>query len=44
VVRRLVTQGVVSDLKAETENNPHGFLIRNWEILQNNDVGKGDKP
>ena len=44
VTRRLVTQGVVADLKAETDNNPHGFLIRNWEILQNNDVGKGEKP
>ena len=44
VTRRLVTQGTVADLKTETDNNPHGFLIRDWEILQNNDVGKGEKP
>jgi conjugative transposon TraK protein len=44
VTRRLVTQGTVADLKTETDNNPHGFLIRDWEILQNNDVGKGDRP
>ncbi|MCR8560457.1 conjugative transposon protein TraK [Mucilaginibacter sp. BJC16-A38] len=43
VTRRLVTQGTVSDLKSETDNNPHGFLIRNWEILQNDDV-KGGTP
>ena len=42
VLRRLVTQGVVSDLKVETDNNPHGFLIRNWVILENGDeAGKG---
>jgi len=35
--RRLVTQGKVSDLKTETDNNPHGFLIQQWQILQNND-------
>jgi conjugative transposon TraK protein len=38
VTRKLVTQGKVSDLKSETDNNPHGFLIQGWEILQNNDV------
>jgi conjugative transposon TraK protein len=37
VTRRLITQGKVSDLKSETDNNPHGFLIQGWEILQNND-------
>jgi conjugative transposon TraK protein len=37
VTRKLVTQGKVSDLKSETDNNPHGFLIQGWEILQNND-------
>jgi conjugative transposon TraK protein len=37
VTRKLVTQGKVSDLKTETDNNPHGFLIQGWEILQNND-------
>ena len=38
VTRKLITQGRVSDLKSETDNNPHGFLIQGWEILQNNDV------
>jgi conjugative transposon TraK protein len=37
VTRKLVTQGKVSDLKTETDNNPHGFLIQGWEILQNQD-------
>jgi conjugative transposon TraK protein len=37
VTRKLITQGKVSDLKSETDNNPHGFLIQGWEILQNND-------
>jgi len=37
VIRKLITQGKVSDLKTETDNNPHGFLIQGWEILQNND-------
>jgi conjugative transposon TraK protein len=35
--RSLITQGKVSDLKTETDNNPHGFLIQGWEILQNQD-------
>jgi conjugative transposon TraK protein len=37
VTRKLVTQGKVSDLKTETDNNPHGFLIQGWQIIQNND-------
>ncbi|HTD98376.1 MAG TPA: conjugative transposon protein TraK [Mucilaginibacter sp.] len=45
VIRRLVTQGVVSDLKTETDNNPHGFLIGRWEILENSNLpGKGGRP
>lgn len=38
VLRRLVTQGQIRDLKVKTEDNPHGFLIQNWEILENNDL------
>lgn len=38
VTRKLVTQGKISDLKTETDNNPHGFMIQDWEILENNDV------
>ncbi|RAJ28092.1 conjugative transposon protein TraK [Pedobacter cryoconitis] len=38
VFRRLVTQGYVYDLKEQTDENPHGFIIRNWEILENQDL------
>jgi conjugative transposon TraK protein len=44
-MRNLVTAGKVSDLKTETDNNPHGFLIQGWQILQNADEGvKGIAP
>ncbi len=35
--RRLITQGQVRDIKAQTDNNPHGFLVQGWEILENRD-------
>lgn len=35
--RKLVTKGVVRDLKQKTDNNPHGFLIQKWETLENRD-------
>ncbi|ATP56499.1 conjugative transposon protein TraK [Pedobacter ginsengisoli] len=38
VSRKLVTQGKVRDIKSQTDNNPHGFLIQQWEILVNQDV------
>lgn len=38
VFRKLVTQGTVRDLKVQTDNNPHGFLIQKWETLVNTDV------
>lgn len=37
VIRKLVTQGKVRDIKTQTDNNPHGFLIQGWEILLNRD-------
>jgi conjugative transposon TraK protein len=37
VTRKLITQGKVRDLKSQTDNNPHGFLIQQWEILENKD-------
>lgn len=37
-MRKLVTQGRVRVLNTETDNNPHGFLIQDWEILSNNDI------
>lgn len=38
IQRKLVTQGTVRDLKVQTDNNPHGFLIQNWETLLNADI------
>lgn len=38
VLRKLVTQGKVRVLNTQTDNNPHGFLIQNWETLVNADV------
>lgn len=38
VYRRLVSQGRIRDLKQQTDNNPHGFLIQDWEILENQDL------
>lgn len=37
VIRKLVTQGKVRDIRSQTDNNPHGFLIQGWEILINQD-------
>lgn len=37
-IRKLVTRGLVRDLKTQTDDNPHGFLIQGWEILENRDV------
>jgi conjugative transposon TraK protein len=38
VTRRLVTQGKVRELSSETDNNPHGFLIQDWEVISNKDL------
>lgn len=38
LTRKLITQGRVRDLNTETDNNPHGFLIQGWEILENKDL------
>lgn len=38
VFRKLVTKGEVRDIKIQTDNNPHGFLIQKWEILMNQDI------
>lgn len=37
VTRKLITQGRVRSIKIQTDNNPHGFLIQGWEILENRD-------
>lgn len=38
VLRRLISQGRVRDIKTQTDNNPHGFLVQGWEILENRDT------
>jgi conjugative transposon TraK protein len=38
IARKLTTQGSIRDLRTETDNNPHGFLIQGWEILENTDL------
>ncbi|MEZ2338790.1 conjugative transposon protein TraK [Mucilaginibacter sp. RCC_168] len=45
VFRKLVTQGEVRDIKTQTDNNPHGFLIQHWETLVNSNIDpKAVKP
>lgn len=39
VLRKLVTRGRVRVLATQTDHNPHGFLIENWETLVNADQG-----
>lgn len=38
LIRNLVTEGFLRDLKERSDNNPHGFLIERWAILSNNDL------
>lgn len=38
VTRNLVTRGYLRNV-SRSDNNPHGFLIEKWEILENNDLG-----
>lgn len=38
VMRKLITRGQVRDIKTQTDNNPHGFLIQRWETLDNRDA------
>lgn len=39
VMRKLITRGEIRDIKTQTDNNPHGFLIQQWETLDNRDTG-----
>ena len=34
VTRKLITQGYLRNV-SRSDNNPHGFLIQRWEILEN---------
>ncbi|MET4083913.1 conjugative transposon TraK protein [Pedobacter sp. UYP30] len=36
ITRKLITQGTVRNV-ARSDNNPHGFLIQQWETLENRD-------
>ena len=36
--RNLVTEGYLRDLQARSDNNPNGFLIERWAILENKDI------
>jgi conjugative transposon TraK protein len=42
ITRNLVTQGYLRNV-SRSDNNPHGFLIEKWEILQNNDLSTLNK-
>lgn len=37
VTRNLITEGWLRDV-ARSDNNPHGFLIEKWMILENRDI------
>jgi conjugative transposon TraK protein len=37
VTRDLVTQGLLREV-TRSDNNPHGFLIERWEIVENRDL------
>jgi len=41
--RSLITRCQVSDLKVRSDNNPQGFLIRNFEIIENKDINQTDR-
>lgn len=42
VSRSLVTQGYLRNV-SRSDNNPHGFLIEKWEIINNQDVTTNNK-
>jgi conjugative transposon TraK protein len=42
VTRSLVTQGYLRNVP-RSDNNPHGFLIEKWEILNNQDLNTSTK-
>jgi conjugative transposon TraK protein len=37
VIRSLTCEGFLREIR-RSENNPHGFLIERWKIIENNDV------
>ncbi len=42
ITRGLVTQGYLRNV-SRSDNNPHGFLIEKWEIVNNQDVSTVNK-
>jgi conjugative transposon TraK protein len=38
VTRSLITEGFIRNLDATSDNNPHGFLIERWKVLENKDL------
>jgi conjugative transposon TraK protein len=41
VARSLITQGYLRNV-VRSDNNPHGFLIEKWEIVENKDLNSSD--
>jgi len=37
-IRSLITEGYIRKLDAVSDNNPHGFLIERWNIIDNTDL------
>ena len=42
VTRSLITEGFLRNV-SRSDNNPHGFLIERWKILDNKDINIADK-
>jgi conjugative transposon TraK protein len=38
IIRSLVTEGYLKDLKIRSDNNPHAVLITRWKTLENKDL------
>lgn len=38
VTRSLITTATVRDLESISDNNPHGFLLEGWRIIENKDL------
>lgn len=38
VTRSLVTEAYIRDLGTISDNNPHGFLLERWKIIENKDI------
>lgn len=43
VIRSLITEGFLRSV-ARSDNNPHGFLVERWRVLENKDLRKKARP